>query len=339
MLIIFTSCGSYQKLLKSDNSQKKYEEAVKYFYNKEYTRAVTLFGSVAGEYMGSMREDTITFYTSKALYNMRDFEQASEMMNSFRYKFSRSPFTEEAEYIYAMCFYNESGTYERDQSASHRAIQAFTEYLNRYPESIKKDDIYAIIDELQERIYLKHFNNAALYYKLGKYNSAITAMKSVMKNYPEIPQREEIMFLICKSWFEYAEKSIESRQLDRYLKMMDAYYSYKSDYPNNVKRLKDLDDMFEKAKSFTDENGFASRTIEKTKINIQERYNRIAELKDKRFYAATKEERKKITEEIKFEQESIKKDRAAIRENKREIKLQTKQKSNLEKIGEVSGGE
>lgn len=331
LLPFLVSCGGFHKLLKSNDTEKKYTEAIRYFYNKEYQKSLSLFNDVASNFSGSMREDTIMFFMGKALYNHASYEEAAEMMNSFRYKFTRSAFTEESEYIYAMCFYNQSGTFERDQTASFKAIQSFNEYLNRYPESIKSDDIYEMIEELSKKIYQKRYNNAALYYKLGKYNAAITALRSCLKQYPEIPFKEQMMYLICKSWYDYAQNSVQGRQLDRYLKMMDAYYSYKSEFPDETKRLKELQVMFDKSKSFTDENGYQARILAKDKVDIEQRKTTIAEKKDRLFFANTKEERNKIKGEIAYEQEQLKKDRQTIRDNKKEQKFQKEQLKNQQK--------
>lgn len=343
-LILFTvvfstgmvSCGTYHKLLKSTDSEKKYTEAVKYYYNKDYNKAKSLFMDIASLNQGSMREDTILFFMGKSLYYSALYEEAAEMMSSFRYKYTRSAFTEESEYIYAMCFYQQSGDFEKDQSGSFKAIQAFNEYLNRYPESIKADDIYQMIDEMSKKIYRKRFSNASIYYKLGKYNAAITALRSVLKQYPEIPYKEEMMYLICKSWFDYAEGSVEGRKLDRYLKMMDSYYSYKSEFPDNVQRLKELDPMFERSKSFTDERGFQTRAIVKNTVDIEKRLKTIDEKKDKRFFATTKAERQKITDEIKYEQEQLKLDRKQNQASKKELKFQKTQAKNAKKQAEAN---
>lgn len=331
VVYLVIGCGSYHKLLKSEDFEKQYTEALRCFYAKNYNKSAALFNKVISNLNGTTREDTIIFYFAKSLYYVNDLEQAAELMNSFRYKYARSPFTEESEYIYALCHYRQSGSYERDQSTSVKAIQAFTEYLNRHPESIKTEDIYVMVDELTRKLYQKRFNNASLYYKLGKYNAAITALKSTLKQYPEIPFKEEIMYLICKSWFDYAEKSVESRQLDRYLKMIDSYYSYRSEFPDNEKRLAELQVMLDVSKQFTDEHGYQARLIEKNRVNIDERKERIAQKKDSRFEALNKADRQKLTEEIKFEQEQIKKDRQIIKENKKEIKIQAGQKAAKEK--------
>lgn len=331
LLPFLVGCGSYHKLLKSSDTEKKYTEAIRYFYNKEYPKSLTLFRDVANNYTGSLKEDTILFYMGKALYNHGMYDEASEMMNSFRYKFTRSAFTEESEYVYAMCFYNQSGSAERDQTASFKAIQSFNEYLNRYPESIKSDDIYEMIEELSRKIYQKRYNNAALYYKLGKYNAAITALRSCLKQYPEIPFKEDMLYLICLSWYDYAENSVPGRQLDRYLKMMDAYYNYKSEYPDETKRLKELDAMFQKAKAFSDENGYNARIMAKDRVDIEQRKNTIAEKKDKLFFTGTKEERNKIKDEIAYEKEQLKKDRQTVREDKKEQKFQKEQLKNQKK--------
>lgn len=324
-----TGCTGYNKLLKSGDHTTQYNKALEFFYSREYNKALKLFTEVIQVNQNTPRADTIMFYSAKALYQMGMYIDASEMMLSFMNDYPRSPFLEEAEYTYAMCYYFQSGTHEKDQSTSKFAIQSFNEYLNRYSNSIKREDIYDMIDELTRKLYRKEYENAALYYKLGRYNAAITSLRLVLKEHPEIPYREDMMYLICKSWFDYAENSVYGRQLDRYMKMMDAYYSYQSEYPNQEKRLAELGKMFEKAKAFTEEYGY-SRSGEE-RIDIEARRDRIMTLKDRRFFVKTKEEKRDISEQIKREKALIKEDRAKLKEEKKEAKFQQQQMKNREK--------
>ena len=46
-VLAFVSCGDYQKLLKSNDAELKYNRAVQYFDKKDFVRASTLFDAVS----------------------------------------------------------------------------------------------------------------------------------------------------------------------------------------------------------------------------------------------------------------------------------------------------
>ena len=46
VLMVFASCGDYQRLLKSVNPEEKYQGALQYFNDKQYVKAQTLLDDV-----------------------------------------------------------------------------------------------------------------------------------------------------------------------------------------------------------------------------------------------------------------------------------------------------
>jgi outer membrane protein assembly factor BamD len=77
----------------------------------------------------------------------------------------------------------------------------------------------------------------------------VPALKNALKKYPDTPHREELMYLIVKSSYELAHNSIESLQRDRYMSMMDSYYSFVAEYPES-KHVKELNRMLQEAKKY-----------------------------------------------------------------------------------------
>src|SRR5699024_1387273 len=136
------------------------------------------------------------------------------------------PFVEEAEYKYAMGFYYLSPPANRDQSSTYMAISSINEYLQRYPNSLKKQLCLVRLDELQQTLYDKSYLNARTYYKIGRYKSAVVALRNALREYPESPHREEILYLTVKSCYELAANSVRALQRDRYLDMLDVYYTF-----------------------------------------------------------------------------------------------------------------
>lgn len=106
---------------------------------------------------------------------------------------------------------------------------------------------------LTARLMQKSYLNAYTYYKIGRYKSAIVAFKNAMKRHPDSPYTEQMMYYQTVSAYRLAENSIESKQVDRYLAMLDNYYSFLAEYPES-KYVKELARMAKSARSFLDKN-------------------------------------------------------------------------------------
>nr|MBP6609851.1 outer membrane protein assembly factor BamD [Paludibacter sp.] len=52
-VVLFASCGEYQKILKSTDPDFKYKKAIEYFEKKDFMRATTLFDEVTSYYKGT----------------------------------------------------------------------------------------------------------------------------------------------------------------------------------------------------------------------------------------------------------------------------------------------
>lgn len=244
-----SACGTYSSLLKSTDPDLLYSKSFEYFEKGKYQKAATLLDMVRLWSLNTPRADTVMYYTGLSYYKMGDFDMSGMIFDQFRKTHGRSPFLEEAEYMYAKGFYFLSPEPDRDQSVTRQALMAIDEYLERYPNSVKKEALTENIKELMQKLHDKEFINARTYYKTGKYKAAVVALKNALDLYPESNHREELMYLITKSGYELASKSIVSLRRDRFINMMDYYYNYISEYPEGKYR-KELEKMQESAKKY-----------------------------------------------------------------------------------------
>lgn len=245
-LVVLSSCSSYDKLVKGRDYQTQYDEALRYYSINKDNKAIALFDNIETIFSATDKIDTIKFYKARANYRMGDYYTAVNLMDEFRKSYSRSPFAEEAEYLYAMCYYQLAPGPELDQSNTALAINAFNEYIERYPRSARRDACLEMIEELQGRIYAKTFIVGQTYYNIGYYNSAIHSFKNMLKDYPEIPQREEILYLLVKANYQYAKASVQSKQRERYYNTIDAYYNFAAEYPES-EYMPEVERMFRNA--------------------------------------------------------------------------------------------
>ena len=78
LLILFiTSCGPYQKALKSEDTKLKYDLAEAYYDDGDYRRAKGLFEQLKPLYRGKPQSERITYFYANCLLNTRSYIYSS----------------------------------------------------------------------------------------------------------------------------------------------------------------------------------------------------------------------------------------------------------------------
>ena len=244
---------SVHKVIKSDDPALIYEEALKYYNREKWKPAGDLFDACQAYYVGDMKEDSIAFFSARSKFKGRDYVEATTQLDEFRRKFGRSVFIEDSEAMLAMCHYYLAPDPTRDQTVTGEAIVAFSEFIERYPNSKRVEAFSELITELTERLKKKAYLNAYTYFKIQRYKSAVVALRNALKLYPETPHREDILYLIAVSNYRLAHNSIEEKQGERYLNVLDSYYSFINEFPES-KHRKELERYIKEAKDYLDKN-------------------------------------------------------------------------------------
>ena len=241
------------KVLKSADPELIYSEALKYYGREKWRQAGDLFDACMAYYVGDVREDSTAFFSARSKFKNRDYVNATTQLDEFRRKFGRSVFVEDAEAMLAMCHYYLAPDPTRDQTITGEAIIAFSEFIERYPNSKRVEAFKNLIEELTLRLKKKAYLNAYTYYKVQRYKSAVVALRNALKLYPETPYREEILYLIAVSNYRLAHNSIADKQGERYLNVLDSYYSFINEFPES-KHRKELERYIKEAKDYLDKN-------------------------------------------------------------------------------------
>ena len=241
------------KIIKSGDPDLIYSEALKYYGREKWRQAGDLFDACSAYFVGNMQEDSIAFFSARSKFKDRNYVDATVQLDEFRRKFGRSIFLEDSEAMLAMCHYYLSPDATRDQTVTAEAIIAFTEFIERYPNSKRVEAFRELINELTERLKKKSYLNAYTYYKIQRYKSAVVALRNALKRYPDTPYREDMLYLITVSNYKLAHNSVEEKQGERYLAVLDSFYSFINEFPES-KHRKELERYTKEAKDYLDKN-------------------------------------------------------------------------------------
>jgi outer membrane protein assembly factor BamD len=244
VLSSFFACSRYQKLLKSTDYEKKYEEAVKYYEKGEVQRALPLFEELIGVYRGTAKAEKIGYYHSYCNYYLGDYIMASYYFKNFSQTFPSSIHAEECAFMNAYCYYLNSPNFSLDQSSTFDAIKELQLFINKYPQSTRVEEANQIIDKLRLKLETKSYETAKLYFRVMDYKAAIIAFNNTIKDFPDTKYKEEVLYLIVKSNYLLAENSVESKKLERYSAAAEAYLKLIDSYPSS-RYLNEAESIYE----------------------------------------------------------------------------------------------
>ncbi len=260
--LVISSCGEYTKLLKSTDYDLKKVKAKEYYNAGKYVKASELLSQILHRYRATEEAEELNWINAQSSYKMKDYVMAGAYFKSLVEQYPYGQYAEEASFLSAKCDYFLSPRASLDQQNTRNAIEGFNLFITRYSVSPLVEECKILLVELQERLVEKSYLNAKLYYDMGQYKAAITALTNSLKEHSDSRYREEMMYLKLNSLFLYAEKSLAYRQKERYQDTLDDYYSFMEEFPESryskeVKRIYDST------------TGYLKVEIDNTRINSQ----------------------------------------------------------------------
>lgn len=250
-VLIFASCGEYNKILKSTDYEKKYEYAKKYYEEKKYSKAYTILEDILPVFRGTSRAEEALYLIAQSYYGAKDYETAGQYFTTYYTSYPRGEFAELARYYAGLGYYLDSPDPKLDQTGTYKAINEFQLFLEYYPKSDKVEEAQNYLFELQDKLAEKEYLSAKLYYNLGdyqgnNYESAVITAENALREYPYTKHKEEFYILILRSRYDEAVKSVEEKKEDRLREVVDEYYTYINEFPEG-KHIKEAKRIFESA--------------------------------------------------------------------------------------------
>ncbi|HQT24772.1 MAG: outer membrane protein assembly factor BamD [Sphingobacteriales bacterium 17-39-43] len=243
IIIAFAGCKSkFEKLRASNDTAKKYREAVRLYEKKDYNKALSLFDDLVTKYRGTAEAEDLSYYFAYTHYKLRDYTTARYHFKTFADTYASSAKAEECRFMAAYCFYLESPTFSLDQENTIKAIEALQLFINLYPKSERVAEASKLISNLRDKLETKSYANAKLFLDIGDYKSAVIAFRNSAREFPDTKYAEEMEFLTIKAQALYAKASFEIKQEERYNEAIQLYNEFVQNYPSS-KYLKEAEEI------------------------------------------------------------------------------------------------
>lgn len=237
-IIVFSSCGGYNKILKSTDYEYQYEAAKGYFAEGKYTKAASLLEQLITILKGTDKAEESLFMLGMTYYNQESYDVSSHYFVTYYNTYPRGTYTELARFQAGKALFLDTPEPRLDQSSTYKAIQELQLFMEYYPMSTKKQEAQDMIFKLQDKLVAKDYLAAKLYYDLGTYmgnnfGACVIVAQNALKDYPYTRFREDLYILTLRAKYQMALQSIEDKKMDRYRETIDEYYAFKNEFPES----------------------------------------------------------------------------------------------------------
>lgn len=238
---ILSSCGEYNRVLKSTDYNYKYEYAKRAFEEGKYTQAYTILEDIVTVFKGTDKAEESLFLLGMSYYENKDYLSSGSYFRTYYQHYPKGKYAELARFYCGYGYYLDSPETQLDQSGTLKAIEELQNFLEFFPKSDKVSIAQNAIFELQDKLVKKELENATLYYNLGNfmgnnYESAVIVAKNALKDYPYSKYKEQLELLILKARYQEANQSTDEKKEERFRVVIDEYYSFINDFPESEDR-------------------------------------------------------------------------------------------------------
>ena len=234
------SCSKFAKVQKSNDYDYKLRMAEKYYVAKKYNYAKQLYEELFPLMKGQPQFEDLFYKFAYCAYYLKDWMNAENLFKQFTEVFPNSPKAEEMEYMRAYTYFKQSPKTELDQTNTQKTIGLMQTFINTHAGSPRIKEATDIIDQCRIKLEEKSHLGALLYYNMGKYRAAAIAYTSLMNDFPDSQRGDEYKFQIIKSYYLFAQNSIEDKKPARYEQVITECHDFADRFPDS-KLLKEVE--------------------------------------------------------------------------------------------------
>jgi outer membrane protein assembly factor BamD len=216
-----TKSKSFNQVFKNTDNEYRYKMAEQYYADKKYAYALQLFEDLFAYIKGTDKYEDMYYKSANCYYFLKDYLNAENFFKSFVETFPTSKRAEECDYLRAYSYFKQSPKLELDQTPTTKSMALMQAFINMHPTSDKSKEANDILDICREKLEVKEFKAAELYFNLGYFKAAAISFENVSENFPDSKQADEYKYQTIKAYLKYADLSYDEKQEERYNKVLN----------------------------------------------------------------------------------------------------------------------
>lgn len=217
VILFFISCS--KKEVNNNDPAQVYERGLTAFQEEEYTSAIEIFKIIGLQFPATEYAEYAQFYIAECDFNLEKYILAAYDYNRLRRVYPSSKYSKEALFKAALCFYELSPPFDRDQDYTIKAIQQFQDFQYQYPGDSLTEEANKYIQILRNKLAKGFYQTAYLYRKMESPKSSLIYYQELLDKFDDTEFYEE-------AYFGKIETLIILRRYDEALGLINLYKRY-----------------------------------------------------------------------------------------------------------------
>lgn len=231
-LVGLVGCSGSQNLT-ATGPQDAYKKGMAQYEQEDYDRAIRYFRSVFNYGRGNEWAPEAQYQLAMAQRKLGKHLVAANEFKRFTQLYRNHTKVAKAEFEQARSYYLRSPRYHLDQTDTKKAIDLFQLFIDRHPDHALVSDAKNMVDELRAKLAHKNFDAAKLYERREMWRAATESYRGVFDQYPETPWADNALLGALRSYVQYADRSIRTKQAERYQQALDQYSQLRQLFPDS----------------------------------------------------------------------------------------------------------
>lgn len=192
-------CGLFGPKL-DESAESLATQGMDLYDREKYRDALESFQRLKDWYPFSKYAALAELKIADAHYHLEEYEEAVFAYEEFENLHPQNEAVPYVIYQVGRCYFDQLESFDRDQTATHKAIEHFQRLLQQYPDSSYTEKAREHLQASRENLAGHEFYIGRFYYKTGHYDGALRRLENVTTEYADT------------SWVEEAQKYIELSQ-------------------------------------------------------------------------------------------------------------------------------
>jgi outer membrane protein assembly factor BamD len=214
VILFLMGCAARSPRVRLD-AEDQFNLSLSEFDRGKYKKAREGFRRLLFEHPGSAKVDEAQYLLAVCYYRDKDYLQAEAEFRHFVQNYPDSPYADEAAYYVGMTHYKQMPSHYHDQTETRSALDSFSRFLVKFPESKLVPQVEARIAECRDRLAEKELETGRLYLKLKKFGPAKLYLEYVVSEYGETRWAEEASRLLDEHRQELGRAESEKSQAEK----------------------------------------------------------------------------------------------------------------------------
>ncbi len=258
LFIGLIGCSGSQRVA-HNSPEQAYKKGMEQFEAENYDKALRYFRGVLSYGRGNEWGPDAQFQLAMTQRKKGKHLVAANEFKRFTQLYRNNEMVPKAEYERARAYYSRSPEYQLTQTDTRKAIELFQLFVNRYPNHDLVSDAQTKINDLRAKLAHKEFDAAKLYERRDMWRAATISFEDVFDKYPDTPWADNALLGALRTYIQYANRSIQEKQAERYEKAIAQYDRLTQLFPDSP--------LLKQAHSLRDE---AQRKLERAREQAED---------------------------------------------------------------------